>query len=126
MVRGKWLVVSDEFPDAWKKFRIRYTNRTSLQISQRRKERVHFVETTSPQREALIREAEHAETKKDFIHKMSIAQKEINETSYWLHLLYETDYLTKTEFESIYNDAIELIRLLTSIIKTAKQNLANH
>jgi four helix bundle protein len=43
---------------------------------------------------AMIREAEHAETKNDFKHKMGIAQKEINETIYWLELLKETDYLT--------------------------------
>ena len=42
----------------------------------------------------MVREAEHAETKKDFLHKMAIAQKEINETIYWLDLLKETDYLT--------------------------------
>lgn len=43
---------------------------------------------------AMVREAEHAETKADFKHKMAIAQKEINETLYWLELLKETEYLT--------------------------------
>lgn len=47
---------------------------------------------------AMIREAEHAETKRDFIHKMAIAQKEINESIYWLELLKETDYLDQGEF----------------------------
>ncbi len=42
----------------------------------------------------MVREAEHAESKIDFKHKMSIAQKEINETIYWLELLQATDYLT--------------------------------
>lgn len=75
----------------------------------------------------LVREAEHAETKKDFIHKMAIAQKEINETIYWLELLKETEYLKKDQFESINQDAVEIIKLITSIIKSAKQSLTtNH
>jgi len=75
----------------------------------------------------LVREAEHAETKKDFIHKMAIAQKEINETIYWLELLKETEYLEKDQFESINQDAVEIIKLITSIIKSAKQSLTtNH
>lgn len=69
---------------------------------------------------AMIREAEHAESKDDFKHKMGIAQKEINETLYWLELLEQTDYLTKEQFESIYADATEIIKLITAIIKTAK------
>ncbi|MCC5919011.1 MAG: four helix bundle protein [Cryomorphaceae bacterium] len=74
---------------------------------------------------AMVREAEHAETKKDFIHKMAIAQKEINESMYWLELLKETDYLNLSEFESISIDAIEIIKLLTSIIKSTKANINN-
>jgi len=72
---------------------------------------------------AMMREAEHAETKRDFIHKMGIAQKEINEAIYWLELLKETDYLTKEQFENMHSDAIELIKLITAIIKSAKSNL---
>jgi len=71
---------------------------------------------------AMVREAEHGETKADFKHKMAIAQKEINETLYWLELLKETEYLTSEQFDSINKDAIELIKLVTSIIKTAKNN----
>jgi len=72
---------------------------------------------------AMVREAEHAETKPDFIHKMAIAQKEINETLYWLELLSEINFLTKEQFESLNSDAVELIRLITSIIKSTKANL---
>lgn len=75
---------------------------------------------------AMVREAEHAETKKDFVHKMAIAQKEINETIYWLELIATTDYLAKKEFESLNNDAVELIKILTTIIKNAKQNLTSN
>jgi four helix bundle protein len=74
---------------------------------------------------AMIREAEHAETKNDFNHKMGIAQKEINETIYWLELLKETDYLTTEQFESMNNDAVEIIKLITAILKSTKANI-NH
>ena len=72
---------------------------------------------------ALIREAEHAESKTDFKHKMSIAQKEINEAIYWLELLKETGYLTDEQFQNVNNDAVEIIKLLTSIIKSTKANI---
>ena len=71
---------------------------------------------------ALYREAEHAESKTDFIHKLGISQKECNETLYWLELLKESDYLDDKEFESIYNNGVELIKLITSIIKSSKNN----
>jgi four helix bundle protein len=69
---------------------------------------------------AMVREAEHAETKNDFKHKMGIAQKEINETIYWLELLKETEYLTAEQFESINNDAVEIIKLITAIVSPKK------
>ena len=69
---------------------------------------------------AMVRESEHSESKADFIHKLSIAQKEINETIYWLELLKETNYLAIQEFESMNTDAIEIIKLITSILKTIK------
>lgn len=74
---------------------------------------------------AMVREAEHSESKPDFIHKLAIAQKEINETIYWLELLNATNYLTNQQFESIINDAIQIIKLITSIIKTTKSNINN-
>ncbi len=74
---------------------------------------------------AMLREAEHSQSKADFVHKLSIAQKEINETIYWLELLKETNYLTNEQFESINNDAIEVIKLITSIIKTTKKTMNN-
>ncbi|NCX96482.1 MAG: four helix bundle protein, partial [Chitinophagia bacterium] len=58
----------------------------------------------------------------DFIHKFAIAQKEINETLYWLELLKTTDYLSEQQFSSINDDATELIKLITSIIKKMKNN----
>jgi four helix bundle protein len=75
---------------------------------------------------ANVSEAQNAESKADFIHKLAIAQKEATETIYWLELLQTTDYLSVTEFNSIHNDAIELIKLLTTIIKTSKVNRHNN
>ncbi len=57
---------------------------------------------------------------------MAIAQKEINESIYWLELLRETNYLSIEQFESINIDAIEMIKLITSIIKTTKLNLIKY
>ena len=71
---------------------------------------------------ALVREAEHAESKADFIHKMAIALKEANETQYWLELLYQSEYLNSQGYDSINADSIEVIKLLASIVKTAKTN----
>ena len=71
---------------------------------------------------ALIREAEHAESKADFIHKMNIALKEANETEYWLMLLHDSEYIDNDSFNSIISDCQELIKLLISIIKSSKAN----
>ena len=69
---------------------------------------------------ANVRESEHAQSKADFIHKLSISLKEANETEYWLDLLYETKYITQIEFENLKPKIIELLKLLTSIINTSK------
>ncbi len=72
---------------------------------------------------ALLKEAEHAQSKADFISKVNIALKEANETEYWIMLLKETDYLSEKEYESIIEDCRELIKLTVSIVKTSKQNM---
>lgn len=71
---------------------------------------------------ALVREAEQAESPADFIHKMAIALKEANETEYWIELLFQSNYLDETAYNSIKSDLTELLKLLISIIKTTKQN----
>ncbi len=71
---------------------------------------------------ANVSESQSAYTKKDFINKLGISLKESRETEYWLKLLKETDLIGKDEFESLNNDCIELIKLLTAIIKKAKSN----
>lgn len=74
---------------------------------------------------ALVREAEHAESKDDFIHKMGIALKEANETEYWIELLFQSDYIEKKTFTDISADSSELLRLLVAIVKTTRNNRAN-
>ena len=71
----------------------------------------------------MAREAEHAESKADFIHKLSIAQKECNESLFWLELIERTEYITIEQFNSIFDDAVEIMKLTTSIIITTKKNL---
>ncbi|MDI1318134.1 four helix bundle protein [Flavobacterium sp.] len=72
---------------------------------------------------ALVREAEQAESKLDFIHKLAIAQKEANESDYWLELLFQSDYLDKSQFQSLKNDIVEINKILASIIITTKQKI---
>ncbi len=72
---------------------------------------------------AMVRESENAESDKDFIHKLSVAQKETSETQFWLELLFENDYLSKEEFESIYPNTIEVMKMLSSSIMTKKRKL---
>ena len=74
---------------------------------------------------ANVKEASKAQSKADFISKNSIALKEASETEYWLELLYESGYLDKKLFESLYSDNLEILKLLTSIINSAKKNEKN-
>ncbi len=70
---------------------------------------------------ANVRESQNAQSKADFINKINIALKEADETQYWLELLAATDYISQRQYESLYNDGIEICKILTSIIKTAKK-----
>jgi four helix bundle protein len=69
---------------------------------------------------ALVREAEQAESRADFVHKMAVALKEASETQYWIELLHHSGYLDTPGFTSVYAELTELLKLLTAIIKTAK------
>lgn len=71
---------------------------------------------------ANVREALNAESSADFIHKLAIAQKECDETLYWLELLHTTQYLTEKEYTSIAQDTTSLLKIIRSIILTTKQN----
>ena len=69
---------------------------------------------------ANVREAIRGQSKPDFYSKLNIALKEASETEYWLELLYESDYISKDAFDSIYADCQEIIKILVSITKTQK------
>jgi len=71
---------------------------------------------------ANTRESKNAQSRKDFLTKLSIALKEADETEYWLELLYKTGYLDENQYQSIQNDTSELIKILTSIIKKLKSD----
>ena len=71
---------------------------------------------------ANIREAYNAESKKDFVHKLAIAQKECDESLYWLELLNAIECISEKEFESLSTDCIELLKIIRSSILTTKIN----
>ena len=70
---------------------------------------------------ANVAESQQAQSRADFIAKLSIALKETSETKYWLRLLKATDYLTDKESSSIYADCVELEKLLVTILKSTNQ-----
>jgi len=70
---------------------------------------------------ALVREAEHAQSKSDFLNKMNISLKEANETEYWIELLYQAHYLNLQQYNSIRPKIGDLNRLLITIIRTSKE-----
>ena len=71
---------------------------------------------------ANIREAHRGHSDADYYAKMTIALKEADEPAYWLEILKETDYLNKDQFEPIYKDCDEIIRILVSITKHRNQD----
>ena len=72
---------------------------------------------------AMVREAANAESGSDFIHKLSVAQKETAETQYWLDLLLATNYISQAEFESLSKDVEEVMKLISKSIITKKRNM---
>ena len=72
---------------------------------------------------ALVREAQYAQSAKDFISKLSIALKEANETEYWVMLLNDSEFITKKMYENMQPDICELKKMLTASINTAKKKL---
>jgi four helix bundle protein len=72
---------------------------------------------------ANIREANHAQSLPDFIHKLSISLKECYETQYWLELLSDSNYIEQDEFDSLYSNSIQIHKILSSSIITSKNKL---
>ena len=71
---------------------------------------------------ANVSEASQAQSRADFVSKMNIALKETTETKYWLKLLCATEYLTKSQFDSIMNDCVEIEKILVTIVKSSKNS----
>ncbi|MCD6553628.1 MAG: four helix bundle protein [Chloroflexi bacterium] len=71
---------------------------------------------------ANVEEADGAESKKDFIHKMSIARKEVRETRYWLRII-QTSLLDNAEVADLIQESDQLVRILSRIIANAKKSL---
>lgn len=72
---------------------------------------------------ANIREANYAQSDKDFLHKLSISLKECDETQYWIELLYDSNYLNEFDYKSLHQKSSEIKRMLTSSILTTKNKL---
>jgi four helix bundle protein len=70
---------------------------------------------------ALVREAKYAQSKADFLHKLTIALKEANETAYWLDLLFQSNYITDKMYQSIQPDIDTLLSILIASTKTIKE-----
>jgi len=72
---------------------------------------------------ANVAEANQAQSKADFVHKLSVALKEAVETEYWLNLLRDSEFLSQEQAESMLSDCLELIRILTASIRTSKEGV---
>jgi len=73
---------------------------------------------------AMLREAQNSESKRDFVHKLKIAQKELGETQYWLELLNKTGFLDNTKIKLAESLSNEIMKMLRSAVMTAKRNLS--
>ena len=73
---------------------------------------------------ALCAESEHAQSKADFINKLSIARKECNESKYWIALMQKVELLQPETAQELDEKAEEIMRLLTSSIRTVQRNLS--
>lgn len=71
---------------------------------------------------ANLEEALNGQSRNDFIHKLSIAQKEAGETNYWIRLLRESEMLERRLADSVLEDCLEIQKMLTASLKTAKRN----
>ena len=70
-----------------------------------------------------IKEAVNAESRQTFVQEMGIARRKASETEYWLELLFQADLLSEKQFDSNEKDREEIIKLLTSIVKTSKESV---
>ena len=73
---------------------------------------------------ATVNEAICAQSKRDFVHKLSIALKETRETEYWLNLLKDSNYISLELFDKVIGDCTEIFKILSSIILTKQKYFA--
>jgi four helix bundle protein len=71
---------------------------------------------------AMVMESEYAESKRDFIHKLSVSLKEASETMYWLELLYHSNYMEADSYVKLKTENEELLKILISIVRKSKEN----
>ena len=71
----------------------------------------------------IIREAQYAHSKADFVSKLQIALKEANETGYWLELLYRTNYIDQAQYRTLDSACASIRVMLIASIRTAKENI---
>lgn len=72
---------------------------------------------------ANVMEGQHAQSDADFLSKMQIALKEANETEYWLNLLHDNGYLNDSQYTSIHNDCVRILKLLNTIVRTTRNKI---
>jgi len=119
----KEIMMKDEFLDKCIAFSVKINKlRKYLREKQHEYNNSDQIQRSGTSIGANYSEACDAESKADFIHKLGIAQKEANETIYWLKVLYGSELITKTQYDELINDVSELYRIITACIKTAKNN----
>ena len=69
-----------------------------------------------------VKEAISAENRQVFVSEFGVARRKTSETQYWLQLLFHGEYLTEEQFESIETDRLELMKMISKIFSTSKQN----
>jgi len=119
----KEIMIKDEFLDKCIAFSVKINKlRKYLREEQHEYNNSDQIQRSGTSIGANYSEACDAESKADFIHKLGIAQKEANETIYWLKVLYGSELITKTQYDELIYDVSELYRIITACIKTAKNN----
>ena len=114
-------MIKDEFLDKCIAFSVKINKlRKYLREEQHESNNSDQIQRSATSIGANYSEACDAESKADFIHKLGIAQKEANETIYWLKVLYGSELITQTQYDDLLNDARELYRIIAASLKTLK------
>ena len=117
----KEIMMKDEFLDKCIAFSVKINKlRKYLREKQHEHNNSDQIQRSGTSIGANYSEACDAESKADFIHKLGIAQKEANETIYWLKVLYGSELITQTQYDDLLNDARELYRIIAASLKTLK------